>query len=250
MGVLGLTWLGLGGSAACLLVATVVGARRPAGPLPDQAGYLRRWSALHGGYDPGGSAVAGRWLALVRTVAGPLAVRGIAPGAVTGWGVWMAGVVAVSAAGRGRWPLLGVLAVVASGLLDNLDGAVAVLTGRTSRFGYVLDSLADRCADTGYVLALFLLGAPGWLCLTGGGLAVTQEYVRARAGNAGMGQIGIVTVAERPSRVLVTAFALFGAGLVPAQGAVAATVGAAGWVAFGSVGCAQVLIAVHAALRD
>ncbi|HEX5495958.1 MAG TPA: CDP-alcohol phosphatidyltransferase family protein [Mycobacteriales bacterium] len=248
MGLLGLTWLAMGAAAGCLLVVTVTGVRRPDRPPPDQAGYLREWSALHGGYDPSASAVTGRWLALVRAVARPLASRGVAPGAVTCWGLWAAAAVAAGAAGPGRWPLLGVPAVVASGLLDSLDGAVAVLSGRASRFGYLLDSLADRCADSGYVLALFLAGAPGWLCLAGGGLAAAQEYVRARAGNAGMGEIGVVSVWERPGRVLVTAFALLGAGAFPAVAGTAAAAGAAAWVALGTVGCGQVLRAAHTAL--
>ena len=33
------------------------------------------------------------------------------------------------AAAGGRWPLLAVLLVALSGLVDNLDGAVAVMTG-------------------------------------------------------------------------------------------------------------------------
>ena len=162
-----------------------------------------------------------------------------------------------SAAFAERWfpdawvfAVLGVLAVAVSGVLDNLDGAVAVLSGRVSRFGYVWDSVADRCADTAYVLALFLLGAPGWLAVIGGGLAAGQEYTRARAGNAGMGQIGVVTVSERPTRVLVTTFTLLGAGLWPPVGGVVATVGAAAWTVLGLVGFVQVVVAVHAALRD
>ena len=45
--------------------------------------------------------------------------------------------------------MLAALLVGASGLLDNLDGAVAVLSGRTSRWGFVLDSGCDRLADAG-----------------------------------------------------------------------------------------------------
>jgi Phosphatidylglycerophosphate synthase len=253
VGVLGLTWVGLAVVAGCLLVVSLdspVGAGRAEESLSDRAGYLRRWSALHGDHDPSGSPLTVWWLDLVRLLATPLAARGVRPGAVTGWGVWAATAVAVACAGHGHWTLLGVLAVVASGVADNLDGAVAVLSGRVSRFGYVLDSLADRCADTAYVLALFLLGAPGWLCVVGGGLAAVQEYTRARAGNAGMGQIGVVTVSERPTRVLVTAFTLLGAGLWPGTAGTVATLGAAAWTVLGLVGCTQVLVAVHAALRD
>lgn len=250
----GIAWFGLAVLALGLAVGTVLDARRSARLVaraepPDRADYLRRWSALHGDHDPTGSALTWRWLLAVRAVGVPLAARGVSPTALTGWGVWSAAVVAAGAAGHGGWALLGALAVVVSGVLDNLDGAVAVLSDRTSRFGYVLDSLADRCADTGYALALFLLGAPGGLCVAGGGLAALQEYARARAGNAGMGRIGVVTVWERPSRVLVTAATLLAAGVLPGLAGSVVTAGAAAWVGLGAVGCAQVLRAVRTALR-
>ena len=37
--------------------------------------------------------------------------------------------------------------VFVSGIVDNLDRAVAVMSGRTTRWGYVLDSVVDRIAD-------------------------------------------------------------------------------------------------------
>lgn len=252
MGVHGLIWLvpvAVAVLALALAVVTVAGARRPNQPLPDQAEYLRRWSRLHGGHDPTGSTLTLRWLTVVAALARPLARRGVAPTAITAWALWTAGVAVVAAAAGDRWPLLALLAVVVSGVLDNLDGAVAVLTERASRLGYVVDSLADRLADTAYVLALWFLGAPGWLCVLGGGLAAVQEYTRARAGNAGMGEIGVVTVWERPTRVIITAFALCAAGLLPDHAAVTATIGASAWAALGLVGCAQLLHSVRLHLR-
>jgi len=41
------------------------------------------------------------------------------------------------------------------------------------------------------------------------------EYLRARAGNAGFGEVGTVTVAERPTRVIVLAPTLAVCGLWP-----------------------------------
>ena len=71
-------------------------------------------------------------------------------------------------------------------MLDNVDGAVALLMGRVTWRGFVLDSACDRVADAAYVVALWLAGAPGWLAVTGGALAWWQECVRARAAVAGM----------------------------------------------------------------
>ena len=213
-------------AAVVLLVLTVLTARRPVEPVPDLAGYLARWAPLHGDYAPARSSLAGRWLSLAYRLARPLAARGVSPGVLTAWGVLVSAAVAVVAALGGRWPLFAVPIVVLAGLLDNLDGAVAVLSGRTTRWGFVLDSLADRLSDAAYLLALWFLGAPGPVCVAGGSLMMLQEYARARAGNAGMGEVGVVTVWERPTRVILTAFLLLGCGVLAAQADLLATLGA------------------------
>ena len=210
-------------------------------------GYLDRWSQLHGGYDPRASPWARGWLSLTYACARPL-VR-VPPDLLTAAGVVVtAGVLPLSAAG-GRWALLAVLVVVVSGLLDNLDGCVAVVTGRESRWGYVLDSLADRVCDALYLLALWLLGAPGELCALAGALTWWQEYARARAGNAGMGEIGVATVWERPSRVIVTAFALAAVGGWPARSEGLATAGAGVSAGLAVVAIVQLLAVVRRTLR-
>ena len=214
--------------------------------LPDFAGYLELWSAGHGGYDPRGNPLVHGWLRLTYAAARPFARRRVSPDALTGLGLLVCALVPLAVAPGGGWPLLAVPVIVASGLVDGVDGAVAVLTGRVSRFGSVLDGVADRIGEALYVLALWLLGAPGWLCVLGAGLAALQEYARARAGAAGMTEVGVVTVWERATRVVVTAFALGFAGLagllVPSWVGAVATVGAAAWVVLGAVGLVQVLV--------
>jgi CDP-diacylglycerol--glycerol-3-phosphate 3-phosphatidyltransferase len=249
VGVPGLTWAGLGVVVAALLAATAGTARPPPGPVPDRAEYLRRWSPLHGGYDPDGRSLTGRWLGLVHRVARPLAARGVAADVLTAWGVLASVLVPVIASYRGRWPLLAAPFAVLGGGLDNLDGAVAVLTGRATPFGYVLDSVADRVSDAAQVVALWALGAPGWLCLAGGGVAGLQEYARARAGAAGMTEIAVLTVFERPTRIVLTAFLLLGCGLLTGAAPHLATAGAAAWVVLGAVALAQVLLAARRRLR-
>ena len=235
--------------AAALAALTVATARRPDGPVPDRSGYFDRWSALHGGYDPRGSVWARGWLGLVHRAAVPLARRGVAPDVLTLWGVVVAlGVVALAEPGA-RWPLLAVLVLVASGLLDSLDGGVAVLTGRATPFGAVADSLVDRVSDGLYLVALWRLGAPGPLVVAGGALMVLQEYARARATAGGMDDVGVVTVWERPTRVVVTALALASAGLLPGLATPVAAVGAAAWVGLGTVGLTQLLVVVRRRLR-
>jgi CDP-diacylglycerol--glycerol-3-phosphate 3-phosphatidyltransferase len=245
VGVPGLTWLGFGVAAGLLLAATVRTARPPAGRIPDRAEYLRRWSPLHGGYDPGRRSLTRGWLGLVYRAARPLAVRGVAADALTGCGVLVSLAVPAIAGHRGRWPLLAVLAVLLAGLLDSLDGAVAALTGRATGFGYVLDSVADRVSDAAQVVALWALGAPAWLCLAGGGASGLQEYARARAGAAGMTELAVLTVFERPTRVLLTAFLLLGCGLLPGWADRVATAGAAAWAVLGAAALAQLLLAAR-----
>ena len=199
--------------------------------------YLRRWSALHGGASTGG--LVGFWLSLTHALARPLARAGAGPNAVTVLGLLVALAALPPAAAEGRWPVLAFAFVVLSGLFDNLDGAVAVLTGRATRWGAVLDSVCDRVADAGYVLALWLVGAPGWLAVAAGGLAGLQEYLRARAGASGMSEVGVVTVSERPTRVIVTAMFLLAAGIYPGAADTWAAAGTAVWVALSLVGLGQ-----------
>jgi len=141
--------------------------------------------------------------------------------------------------------LLAALLVAASGVLDNLDGAVAVLSQRTSRWGFVLDSGCDRLADAAYCLALLLAGASAGAAASGASLALLHEYVRARAAVAGMPEIGVVTISERPTRVIVTAMFLLGAGMYPGAAHLWAAAGAAAWVVLGVVGLVQLLLVVH-----
>ncbi|HVN12636.1 MAG TPA: CDP-alcohol phosphatidyltransferase family protein, partial [Kineosporiaceae bacterium] len=153
-----------------------MGARLTRRPALSTAEYLDRWSALHGGAATTG--LVGRWLRLVRRAAVPLVRVGVGPDAVTVGGLLVAVAAVVPAASGGRWPVLAAGLIVLSGVLDNLDGAVAVLTGRTTRWGFVLDSLCDRIADAACAGALFAAGAPAGLATAGAAAAWLHEYLR------------------------------------------------------------------------
>lgn len=212
-----------------------------------RAEYLDRWSALHGGAAPNG--LVGWWLGISHAVARPLVRAGASPNAVTVLGLLVALAVVPACALGGRWALVAVVLIAVSGLVDNLDGAVAVMTGRTTRLGFVLDSVCDRVADAAYVASLWALGAPGPLCVVAVAVAWLHEYVRARAAVAGMPEIGVVTVAERPTRVIVTAMFTLGAGLYVPAAASWALAGAAAWTTLGAVGLAQLAVVVARRLR-
>ncbi len=187
-----------------LVVLGLATARRPASAVPDLDGYFDTWSTTHGGYDPRtGSVFLRGWLTMVYGLARPLARRGVQPDVVTYSSIWLAGLVLVLAEVGGRWWIAAGWVMVASGLFDTLDGCLAVLEDRQTRWGYVLDSVVDRCCDGIYLLAVVAVGCPPELAVALMFGFFLMEYLRARAGNAGGDEVGRITVAERPTRVIL-----------------------------------------------
>jgi phosphatidylglycerophosphate synthase len=230
--------------------------------------YATRWAQQHGGYDPRrASPLVRGWLWLAYRIARLLGAARIGPDPVTAAGVLFAGVVPVTARFGGAWPLLGALLVVAGALADTVDGALALVSGRGSALGQVYDAVADRLSEALWLGAFWLLGAPGWLVAGCGAVSWLHEYVRARAAVAGMRELGAVTLAERPTRVLLAMFGLVVAGLVglvasaagvsatgrdsatSATAAGSVTAAAAIWLLLGAVGLVQLAAAVRRALR-
>jgi phosphatidylglycerophosphate synthase len=207
--------------------------------------YCAAWARLHGGFDPGAASPLVRgWVRIAFRIGSWLGDRRVAPSAVTTAGLvlcWcVPPVVSLGRAGAA----LGAVLVLLAALADGLDGAVAVVSGRASRLGYVYDSVADRLGEVAWLLAFWLAGAPGWLVVTAGAVSSLQEYARARATAAGMSEIGVVTVAERPTRVLIAVFGLLAAAVVPVAGTVAAAV----WLGLAVVGLVQLGAAIRRAL--
>jgi phosphatidylglycerophosphate synthase len=234
----GLVTAGLVGAG--LVGAAVVTAQRPGVEPADRSAYFLRWQELHGGYDPHtGSAWLRGWLTMVHAIGRPLARFGVQPDVITVSSAWLGGGVVVLAVLGGRWWLAAGAVLVASGLLDNLDGCVAVLEGRVTRWGYVLDSLVDRVVDSLYLVAVVAVGCPVWLAVGAGFGCFLLEYTRARAGNAGGDEVGRITLAERPTRVIVLAAAILGAGIWPAQSRLLATTGTATLLALTAVAVVQ-----------
>ena len=209
-----------------LVVLALVTARRPEHEIPSREGYFDRWQTLHGGYDPRhGNAWLRGWLTMVYAIARPLARRGVQPDVLTISSIWLAGAVFVPASIGGRWAMLAGWVLVASGLFDTLDGCVAVLEERTTSWGYVLDSMVDRINDVVYLAAVVSVGAPLRLALACGFGFFLLEYLRARAGNAGGDEVGRVTVAERPNRVIFLSASIHFGGVFLAHRVFVATFG-------------------------
>ncbi len=216
--------------------------------------YARAWSALHGGFDPvSASPVVRGWIRLAYRGGVLLGRAGASPTAVTLAGLVLCLAVPFAAAPGPAGLIAGAVLVLAAGFADAFDGAVAVVTGRASRAGFVVDSVADRLGEAAWLAAFWVGGAPGWLVVAGGALSWLHEYVRARATAAGMPDIGAVTLGERPTRVSVAISGLLVGGLaglvLPGWDTTVLTIAAAAWLGLGAIGIVQLAAAVRRALR-
>jgi CDP-diacylglycerol--glycerol-3-phosphate 3-phosphatidyltransferase len=212
--------------------------------------YLAAWSRWHGGTDPADSRLVHGWLTLAYTLAVPLAR--VSPLVATALGLVVAGAAIGPAAAGGSWLIATGVLIGLSGLLDSLDGALAIAGGRASRRGFVLDSVVDRLTEAAYAAALWAAGAPGWLAVAFGALCWLPDYLRARAGQAGVGETGALSVWERPTRVALTGMTLLGAGVLAGfevAGAVV-TAGTAVGAVLGAVAVAQLGVSLRRMLAD
>jgi archaetidylinositol phosphate synthase len=175
--------------------------------------HVRDWADLHQADVPRG--LVGGWLRGAAAVARPLARAGVSPNLVT----IVALAVALAAVPlAGLTPAAACVAVTLSGLLDSLDGAVAVQAGRTTKVGFLLDSALDRIADAAFPAALAIAanggtngiaaGAGAWLAVAATAAAWWLEYVRARGSLAGVAGKPLITPGERPTRIILTAVGL------------------------------------------
>jgi CDP-diacylglycerol--glycerol-3-phosphate 3-phosphatidyltransferase len=157
--------------------------------------------------------------ARVRGFATPIAVGlgrlGLTPNHLTIIGFVGTCAAAVLAAGQG-WLLAGIL-VLAFGIFDLFDGALARATGRASKFGAFLDSTLDRTGEN-LVYAGIAIGAasPGSIVVVvAAGLAMAfasvVTYARAKAEVVGLhGEVGF---APREVRLAVLGLGLVATGL-------------------------------------
>jgi CDP-diacylglycerol---glycerol-3-phosphate 3-phosphatidyltransferase len=166
-----------------------------------------------------GSFVSPAMRARVRDLATPIARGlgrlGLTPNALTVIG-FLGTCAAAFAAGVQLWLLAGLL-VIAFGIFDLFDGALARATGRTSRFGAFLDSTLDRTGES-LVYAGIAVGSMAGQLIEGvvlAGLAATfasgVTYTRAKAESLGVhGEVGF---APREVRLLLLGVGLIATGV-------------------------------------
>jgi phosphatidylglycerophosphate synthase len=177
----------------------------------------------------------------------------VPPNAVTLVGLLLSIAVPVLVVLRGWWLFGAAGLVIMAGLADSVDGAIAFSTARSTRLGAFYDAMADRVGEAAWLVALWLLGAPGILVGVTGGLVFLHEYARAQAGASVKGAPVAMTVAERALRVLLTAAALVAGGLAssvsPHLAAGAVTIVLALWAALTLLALPRLLGSVRIALR-
>jgi len=139
-----------------------------------------------------------------------LARTGVNPSTITWFGFFLAtGAAVLIALG---FPIIGGILVLFGGLFDMLDGALARLTNRVTKFGGILDSIVDRLSEVVILLGILILYArePSMTGILLVGLALPGSllvsYLRARAEAASLQcKVGLFT---RTERVIVLAFGL------------------------------------------
>lgn len=111
--------------------------------------------------------------------------------------------------------VVGAIVLAVATATDALDGTVARLRGRVTRWGSFYDSVSDRASD------VVLFGAALWLirdsvvlfvvALVALGTALLTSYIRAKAES--LGWQATVGLLERPERVIILIVGI-GSGLV------------------------------------
>ncbi len=163
--------------------------------------FLSTWSKIHG--DAQVTGIVKGWLNISYLITKLLAKIRTSPNGLTIFGLVFGVLLYLNS--QSIWaPILLVLSLIC----DGLDGSLAIITEKSSKWGAILDSVIDRLTEVFWVLALYSLGINLNLLIAVLILSTVQEYLRARAGGVGVVEVGVVTYAERPVRASFVFIAL------------------------------------------
>ena len=155
--------------------------------------FFKSWSQLHGNANISG--IVKGWLTISFILVKPLAKLRVTPNLLTIFGLFFGVLLYLNA--LTNWAII-LLAL--SLICDGIDGSLAIITGKTSKWGAVLDSVVDRVTELFWALTFIAIGANQYVVIAALLLASIQEYLRARIAGLGLTEVGVVTIAERPVR--------------------------------------------------
>ena len=201
------------------------------------AEYLVAWAQLHGTQSPKGLVRV--WLRIAFFLSTPLTKFN--PNLITAFGPVLMGAAIYFASSPNRNYFLASITVLVVGLVDSFDGMVAVRTSKTSSWGAFLDGIVDRLIDVGIGILLIVLGAPVDLAVLAMSIALIHEYMRAKASGIGYREVGIITPAEKPTRIALGVMFLFAAGLLPEKVTQLANIATLVWISLGLISFAMLL---------
>jgi CDP-diacylglycerol--glycerol-3-phosphate 3-phosphatidyltransferase len=143
-----------------------------------------------------------KYYSVMEKVASPLVSAGVSPNHVTVAGMLLSLVAGIFfAAGEIFW---GGMLLWASGLMDPIDGTVARLSGKVTRFGALFDSTLDRYSEFFIFFGLMFYFRSGrmlfvvMLALMG---SIMVSYIKARAES--LGQKEFRGLMQRPERIVL-----------------------------------------------
>ena len=201
------------------------------------AEYLVAWAQLHGTQSPKGLVRV--WLRIAFFLSTPLTKFN--PNLITAFGPVLMGAAIYFASSPNRNYFLASITVLVVGLVDSFDGMVAVRTSKTSSWGAFLDGIVDRLIDVGIGILLIVLGAPVELAVLAMSIALIHEYMRAKASGIGYREVGVITPAEKPTRIALGVMFLFAAGLLPERVTQLANIATLVWISLGLLSFAILL---------
>lgn len=191
--------------------------------------YLVHWARMHGTQSPKGAVLI--WLRISFVLSTPL--TRFNPNTITGFGlVIMIAAIWIAGLGSSSYFLASIL-VLFVGVVDSLDGIVAVRTSKTSTWGAFLDAVVDRFIDVGIGILLIVLGASVELAVIAFALAFIHEYMRAKASGIGFRGVGVITPAEKPTRIAIGVMFLLACGVLPEHAAQLANIAVLTWLMLG-----------------
>ncbi len=164
--------------------------------------FFNKWSELHGSAQVKG--IVKVWLSISYWISLPLVKLRVTPNTLSYISVVFGAAFLLSA--KSNWAIL---FLILSLLLDGIDGSVAIIGEKTTKYGALLDSVADRIVEVFWLLGLYIIGAPWQPILIIWLAAYLQEYMRARSNSLGVTEIIIVTWSERPVRASLIFIAIF-----------------------------------------